>query len=369
MNSKSQFASPAIAALTIFAVAGLSPLRQAFAQSPPSKPATTWQDLGFNQVPEGLSTDMIPLFEGLNEARGTWSFEGETAGDGAAEIVKGSLHIQGNPKAGMIPIWQMALAWPADDPGHSIIFNLMAGPSEGGFDLMLIRMGPVKKPGSDNAKPKVLRNSFQGAWNLEGRTITWTERALPAGLPGQAMEKDPPKPKQSFDMVVAADGKILIRNSKHMPQGQVVTAKAIVRTGEAPAETVTLTGDHSFKTVAEIADGRIKPWLPPQATEISLLSERGGHFARYKVAEADLMAFLDKLWEAKKDSSAHQRDEMHGEGEPADREGMVRRFKAAGWEPLDKAVVYYSPSKGSGAMTTYYYDREAGIAYHDRGYW
>ena len=35
----------------------------------------------------------------------------------------------------------------------------------------------------------------------------------------------------------------------------------------------------------------------------------------------------------------------------------------------DKAVVYYSPSKGSGAMTTYYYDRKAGIAYHDTGYW
>ena len=81
------------------------------------------------------------------------------------------------------------------------------------------------------------------------------------------------------------------------------------------------------------------------------------------------MRFLDELWEAKKDSSAHKRDEMHGEGETANRERMARRFKAAGWEPLDKAVVYYSPSKGSGAMTTYYYDREAGIAYHDRGYW
>ena len=369
MNSKSPFASPVIAALSILAVAGLSSSEQAVAQPPPTKPATTWQDLGFNQVPEGLSTDLIPLFEGLNEARGTWSFEGETAGDGAAEILKGSLHIQGNPKAGMIPIWQMALGWPTDDPGHSIIFNIMAGPSEGGFDLMLIRMGPVKKPGADEAKPKVLRTAFQGTWNLESRTITWSERDLAAGLPGQAAEDDPSNPKQSFDMVVAADGKILIRNSKHMPQGQVVSAEAVVRTGEAPAEPVTLTGKHSFKTAAEVSDRRIKPCLPPQAAEISLLSERNGHFARYKVAEADLMTFLDKLWEAKKDSSAHKRDEMHGEGEPASRERMARRFKAAGWEPLDKAVVYYSPSKGSGAMTTYYYDREAGIAYHDTGYW
>ena len=140
-------------------------------------------------------------------------------------------------------------------------------------------------------------------------------------------------------------------------------------TGKAPAEAVTLTGKHSFQTVAEIADRRIKPCLPPQATEISLLSERGGHYARYKVAEADFMKFLDQLWEAKKDTSAHKRDRMAGEGEPANRERMARRFKAAGWEPLANAITYYSPSKPSGAMTTYYYDREVGIAYHDTGYW
>jgi hypothetical protein len=149
----------------------------------------------------------------------------------------------------------------------------------------------------------------------------------------------------------------------------MASVKAIVRTGKAPAESVTLTGKHSFETVAEIADLRIKPCLPPQATEIALLSERGGHYARYKVAEADFMKFLDQLWEAKKDSSAHKRDMMAGEGEPANRERMARRFKAAGWEPLDNAITYFSPSKPSGAITTYYYDREAGIAYHDTGYW
>ena len=93
------------------------------------------------------------------------------------------------------------------------------------------------------------------------------------------------------------------------------------------------------------------------------------HFARYKVSEADFKKFLDQQWEAKKESSAHQRDQMAGEGESANRQQMVRRFKAAGWEPLDNAITYYSPSKPSGAMTTYYYDRKAGIAYHDRGYW
>ena len=100
-----------------------------------------------------------------------------------------------------------------------------------------------------------------------------------------------------------------------------------------------------------------------------MLSERSGHLARYKVKETDFMRFLDELWEAKKDSSAHKRDEMSGEGEPANRETMAIYLKATGWKPLDNAITYFSPSKRSGAMTTYYYDREAGIAYHDAGYW
>ena len=275
----------------------------------------------------------------------------------------------GNPKSGMLPVWKMVWGWPADDPGHAIIYTILASPRENRFDLMLTRIGPVKNPGADKTKPRIQPTIFQGTWNSENRTITWTETDLPAGLGGQTAEKDPSKPKQTFEMVVAADGKILIQNSKHAPQAQMASGKAIVRTGKAPAEPVTLTGKHSFQTVAEIADRRIKPCLPPQATEISLLSERSGHFARYKVAEADFMKFLDNLWEAKKDSSAHKREMMSGEGEPANRERMARRFKAAGWEPLDNAITYYSPSKPSGAMTTYYYDREAGIAYHDTGYW
>ena len=45
------------------------------------------------------------------------------------------------------------------------------------------------------------------------------------------------------------------------------------------------------------------------------------------------MTFLDKLWEAKKESCANKRDEMHGEGEPANRKKLATRYRAAGWEP------------------------------------
>ena len=82
--------SPKITALTMLAATVLFTSWPAVAQSPPAKTATTWQDLGFNQMPDGFPTDEIPLFEGLNEARGTWSFEGEAAGGDAAAPLKGS---------------------------------------------------------------------------------------------------------------------------------------------------------------------------------------------------------------------------------------------------------------------------------------
>ena len=360
--------SPKTTALIMFAATVLFTSWQACAQMPPPKSATTWQDLGFNQLPDGFSTNEIPLFEGLNESRGTWSFQGTSTDGETATPLEGNLQIEGSPKAGMLPFWKMAWRWPADDPGHMIIDNIMASPRRTGFDLMLIRIGPVN-PRANKNNTGIQRSMFQGTWNLKSRTITWTESDLPDRLGGQTAEKDSAKPKHTFEMVVATDGKISIQNSKHTAQGQIVNSKAIVRTGAASAEPVILTGKHHFKAVAEIADPRIQPCLPPQATEISLLSERGGHFARYKVSETDFLKFLDQLWKTQKGSSAHQRDMMAGEGEPANRERMAKRFKTAGWEPLDNAITYYSPSKPNGAMTTYYYDRDAGIVYHDTGYW
>ncbi|MFT4550332.1 MAG: hypothetical protein ACI9MB_004309 [Verrucomicrobiales bacterium] len=103
---------------------------------------------------------------------------------------------------------------------------------------------------------------------------------------------------------------------------------------------------------ADVTDPRVTRCLPPGAGDIVLRSERGGHFARYMVSEKDFHHFLDGLWETNKDSSAHRREQMHGEG-----------------ETVENAVQYYGPSKASGAMTTYYFDREAGIAYHDTAYW
>lgn len=113
----------------------------------------------------------------------------------------------------------------------------------------------------------------------------------------------------------------------------------------------------------------MKRCLLPAARDITLHRERAGPFARYTVSEEEFHNLLNNRWEAEKDNSAHQRDEMHGEGEPANREQLAKRFEPLGWKRPSNAIRYYGPSKGSGAMTTCYFDKEAGVAYHDTGYW
>jgi len=97
-----------LAALAMCAVAVLFPTCRAVAQSPPSKEATTWQDLGFNQLPEDFSTDEIPLFEGLNNSRGTWSFNGEHT-DGEASAPRNTAisdlpHSTGEPRSVQVSV-------------------------------------------------------------------------------------------------------------------------------------------------------------------------------------------------------------------------------------------------------------------------
>lgn len=336
---------------------------------PTPKGETTWRDLGFSQVPEGLSNDLIPLFEGLNEARGAWSLEGETVGVAGAEPLEARLQIVGAAESGMFPVWNMTVGWPAEEPELSILYNVMAAPSENGFDLMLIRAGPVEGDDLVQDRSEMRPEMFEGTWNLEDRALTWTERESPAGFPGQPEEEGDSQPKQSFEMIVATNGKIYIKNSKNAPPGQLTRGAAIVRTGAAPTGPLILTGDHQFKTANHVLDGRIRPWLPPQANEISLFSARNGHYARYRVAEEHFMKFVDGLWEADQGASAHQRDEMAGEGEPGNPRRIAERLRIGGEQPQGEFRVYHSPSTRSAAMTTYFFNRETGIAYHDRGYW
>jgi hypothetical protein len=326
---------------------------------------SSWKDLGFDEAPEGYPTDQIPLFEGLNKSRGGWSFTGSISEADTVTPVEGRMQSLGSFKDGMVPMWKLALGWPAEQPEQVVSYTITASPEADGFKLMLARLGPTRPEAG--AKPQ--RAIFQGKWNLESRTIAWTtvtKSELLPGLPAGTGElQDAP---ESFEMVVANNGEITIRYPEEVSKQQRIAGKATARVGkpyvEEPAST-----KRRFDTAAEVSDPRVRQCLPPGARDITVRLERGGHFARYRVSEAEFHKFLNSLWETEKDNSAHQRDEMHGEGEAANQERLAQRFKPLGWKPLKGAVIYFSPSKPSGAMTTYYFEREAGIVYHDTGYW
>ncbi len=351
----------AVALLVPSAVSAQSPSTEGAGETVPS-----WEDLGFEGLPEGFPTDGIALIAGLNKSRGSWSFEGSAATADAATPIGGTLRIAGEPQSGMVPMWNLSLEWPVEEPEHTVVYNLLTGPEADGLKLMLVRLGPMELGGEAEAE-KVI---FHGTWDLGSRTITWTEaarRSLPSRPGGETAEK--PGSTESFAMGVAADGAITIGTPERAADRPRVSGKTVARVGQPYVEEKLAPKDSTYAGYADVTDPRVRPCLPPGATDIELRSERGGHFARYTVDAEDFHQFLDGLWEANKDSSAHRREEMHGEGEPAKQEGMAQRFGPLGWKPLGNAVRYYSPSKASGAMTTYYFDREAGVAYHDRGYW
>jgi hypothetical protein len=128
-------------------------------------------------------------------------------------------------------------------------------------------------------------------------------------------------------------------------------------------------GEFVYQNYTEVNDFRIERFLPPAATHITLHKHANGHRARYKIAEAEFHSYLDSLWEKHGAYSAVKRDEWSDESRIATLEGFEQELQTLGWEPLVNAVIYHSPVEADGGGATYYYDDEAGIAYHRAGYW
>ena len=193
---------------------------------------------------------------------------------------------------------------------------------------MLVRFGPVKYSEAQlKQKPKVPPTIFMGQWDAEKQTVSWTLRGLPGKQGNQAAtQEDAPAP--AFEMVVAPDGKISIQNSENLPTGQISTGGATARTGEAPQEPEKpefLTGMHRFQKGSEISDPRIMRYLPVEATDIRLISDRNGHMAHYRISAEAFDTFLAEVWERYREERAAQpkswvhysKEEYHGSASKA----------------------------------------------------
>jgi hypothetical protein len=360
--------------------------RQAVAQTPAPKVSADWQALGWT-LPESFSPDQIALFKGLNAARGTWSFVAETVGGDTTTALTGNLVATSGSQGGMASSWSLTWSWPAENPQYTIEEQIMAMPEKNQqFGLMLVRFGPVKHSEAQlKQMPKVPPTIYMGQWDAEKQTVKWRLRRLPEKQGHQATtQEDAPV----FEMLVAPDGKISIQNSENLPAGQISTCGATARTGKAPQkpeEPEFLTGMHRVQKGSEISDSRIMRYLPAEATDIRLISDRNGHMAHYRISAEAFDTFLAKVWERyrKERAAEPKRWVDYGEesiiaalkGSPVGRYELKVRSteiifdKPIVWESLENATSYEGPRRRSAAGATYYFDRETGIACHDAGYW
>jgi hypothetical protein len=325
--------------------------------------AARWSKLGYPSLPEGFPNDDLTLFEGLNLACGKWTFEGESTKGGVVTPVTAELNVTGSPVGGMYAGWAMVLRWSADSRDRTVQYTIMGTPYKTGFKwgLFATDLEALQKQ-ADSTVP-ARPSYYMGSWNPDQRTITWTEKS------SVQRAEQPEKATQSFQMIVAADGRIEIKGATDLDGQHLVIGKAIEQTEKAPEDKTFLSGKHHFESADMVADPRIKPYLPREATDIVIFSERGGHYARYKISLDDFTNFLDELWKRDGNTSVEQRSEIDHERRkvrPADTE-IFR--KIAGWEPLRDAITFSGPTKSNGAMTTFFFDRTTGTVYHNRGYW
>ncbi len=375
-----------VIAIATMILCTVAPSRQAAAQTPATQVSADWKALGWT-LPESFAPDQIALFKGLNAARGTWSFKAETVDEDATTALKGNLVTTGGSQGGMASTWSLIWSWPAENPQHAIVENIVAMPEKNQqFGLMLARFGPVKYSEAQlKQRPKDPPTIFMGQWDADKQTVNWRLRSQPGKQDDQAAtQEDAP----AFEMLVAPDGKISIQNGKNLPAGQVSTGRATARTGEAPQkpqEPEFLTGMHRFTKGSEISDPRIMRYLPVDATNIRLISDRNGHMAHYRISAEAFDTFLAKVWERyRKERAAKPKSWVDyseesitaalkgspvGRYEPRVRSTEIIFDKPIVWEPLENTTRYEGPRKRSAAGATYYFDRDTGIAFHDAGYW
>lgn len=127
-------------------------------------------------------------------------------------------------------------------------------------------------------------------------------------------------------------------------------------------------GVFHYDVITDVNDFRIERYLPTNARDITLEKHAAGHRAKYSISESELMEYLDSLWSEYGEHSAISRDEL-GDGTPVGASQFDYKYGDLGWPPLENAVEYHSPVQGDGGGATYYFDRDAGTAYHLAGYW
>lgn len=205
-------------------------------QQPQAEPLT-WKSLLGEEAPEDYPMDPLSLIDGLDKSRGSWIFAGTRHGDGEDVEFEADMQIQGGFKnliaLGRMPGWQITLQWPRQQPEQAWKLALISAPEPKGIKWMLVSMysrdGETPAPGE--------RQFFDGVWNAETRTLTWTPK-VPQLLGNQTDAKPSPDQQpigREFQMLVKENGELQIRNFRQSESLQV-SGQAAARVGEPYVE-------------------------------------------------------------------------------------------------------------------------------------
>src|SRR5579863_8848081 len=120
-------------------------------------------------------------------------------------------------------------------------------------------------------------------------------------------------------------------------------------------------GTFQYNSASEVNDFRVARYLPAEAKNISLKKFPSGHYAKYSIAKAELLSYLDALWDKYGQYSAVSRDQLH-KGQPADFSDQV--FAELKWPVLKNPIEFHSPVEDDGGGATYYFDETTNTVYH-----
>lgn len=127
-------------------------------------------------------------------------------------------------------------------------------------------------------------------------------------------------------------------------------------------------GTFQFNSASGVNDFRVARYLPAKARNISLKKFPAGHCAKYSISKADLLSYLDALWDRYGQHSAISRDQLH-DGEPVSVDSIDHVFADLKWPALKNPIEFHSPIENDGGGATYYFDATTDTVYHRAGYW
>lgn len=126
-------------------------------------------------------------------------------------------------------------------------------------------------------------------------------------------------------------------------------------------------GAFEYDAFARVMDPRVERYLPPAATNITLDKRPGGFRARYRIAEADLRAYVDAAWRRSGADPATRPPP----GPPSDATGpyLELLFGDLGWPPPPASLYFPGPAAPNGAGFAVWYSPTEKTAYERAGYW